>query len=99
MYSFEVDAVTRQVILTPVTKKRGTKVVQVIRINEFDKLKRKFIKGTGENYECELVILKTKTHDNNGEDNLGAEVDKAFARRIGYDNWLISFEPNEYDIA
>lgn len=52
--------------------------------------------GTADKYECELVLVDCKVKDENGEDTGEIET-KAFAKRIGYDNWLMEFDETEYN--
>ena len=64
-------------------------------INEFDKLERKFLDGTQDKYECELVILDVDIKDMETGKKTGTET-KAFARRVGQPNWLMEFNETKY---
>lgn len=68
-------------------------------VNEFDKVDRIFLAGTEDIYECELVLVDVEVRDEkNPEVHTGEYTTKAFARRIGYDNWLIEFNEAEYNL-
>ena len=64
-------------------------------ISEFDKLERKFLDGTQDKYECELVILDVEEKDMITGEKIGITT-KAFTRRIGQPNWLMEFNETEY---
>lgn len=87
---FRIDEAKRQVIVIPGSDKAGEIVV-----NELDPLNRKFLEGTDDKYECELVLLDVEITDESGE-KTGATELKAFARRKGAENWLMEFIPEEY---
>lgn len=63
-------------------------------INEFDILEKKFLPNTEDEYQCELVLLDVGIHDDN-MNIIGIET-KAFARRLGFDDWLMPFTFEEY---
>lgn len=87
---FRIDETKRQVIvITGVAK--ATEIV----VNELDLLNRKFLEGTHEEYECELVLQDVEIVDESGEKTGVTEL-KAFARRKNVDNWLMEFIPDEY---
>lgn len=88
---YTIDKEHRRIIITP---EQETTYSQKI-INEFDKLKRKFLEGTQDKYMCELVILDVDVKDMETGRKTGIET-KAFARRIGQPNWLIEFVEDEY---
>lgn len=90
---FRIDEVKRQVIL----QQEKPRVGEVI-INEFDTLTRKFLNDTGLKYECELVLARVEVLNELGE-KTGAQETKAFARRKGFDNWLMEFIPQEYELG
>ncbi|WP_432204451.1 hypothetical protein ACQ9ZF_05175 [Cetobacterium somerae] len=87
---FRIDETKRQVIvITGVAK--ATEIV----VNELDLLNRKFLEGTHEEYECELVLQDVEIVDESGEKTGVTEL-KAFARRKNVDNWIMEFIPDEY---
>lgn len=90
---FTIDAEKRQVIINKNSKTRDADIV----LNEFDELNRKFLQGTKDKYKCELVLLEVDTIDPITQEKTGTEL-KAFARRIGYTDYLIGFNPNEFDL-
>ncbi|MGL6132322.1 MAG: hypothetical protein ACRCZ9_11990 [Fusobacteriaceae bacterium] len=63
-------------------------------INEFDKLEKDFLPNTADTYECELVLVDVDVLDEKQE-VIGKET-KAFARRVGYSDWLMEFVVEEY---
>lgn len=85
--AYTIDLENRRIIINNETKS------QVI-INEFDRLKRKFLPNTQDIYECELVLLEVDIY-NEDYDVAGKEI-RAFARRIGNPNWLMEFIETEY---
>ncbi|MGL5965455.1 MAG: hypothetical protein ACRCZ2_13820, partial [Fusobacteriaceae bacterium] len=63
-------------------------------IDEFDLLEKEFLPNTEDIYECELILLEVDIQD---EDmNVVGTETKAFARRIGYSEWLMPFETATY---
>ncbi len=87
---FRIDEAKRQVIVISGVAKAGRIV-----LNELDPLNRKFLNGTNEKYECELVLQDIEITNEDGE-KTGATELKAFARRKGAENWLMEFIPEEY---
>lgn len=87
---FRIDEVKRQVILV-----QGAPRNSEIILNELDVLNRKFLEGTQDKYECELVLQDIEVTDETGEKTGVTEL-KAFARRKGAENWLMEFIPEEY---
>ena len=87
---FRIDETKRQVIVTTGVAKAGEIV-----LNELDPLNRKFLNGTNERYECELVLQDVEVTNEAGEKTGVTEL-KAFARRKGAENWLMEFIPEEY---
>lgn len=88
---YTIDKENRRIIITPeITTTYSQKI-----INEFDKLKRIFLDGTVDQYECELVILDVDIKDMETGKKTGTET-KAFARRVGQPNWLMEFNETEY---
>lgn len=85
---FRIDTKKRQLIITDNIQKTVIKG-----INEFDKIKKRFLPNTDEKYECELVLLDVEV----GEDEkTKKKITKAFAKRIDYDNWLMEFNETDY---
>lgn len=100
-----IDKDKRRIVISkePMTLEEGTGFYQIpkehIIVNEFDKINRNFIPGTQDTYECELVLLDVEIRDeNNPEVHTGKYETKAFAKRIGYDNWLMEFNESEYKL-
>lgn len=60
-------------------------------IKEFDKVKKIFIPNTVDTYLCELVLLDIEDEDGNMET-------KAFARRVGYPEWLLEFNVTDFEV-
>lgn len=86
---FIIDKESSRVIIGDERQKMTT-----ITINEFEKINKTFIEGTIDKYECELVLLDVDVKDEH--DNVINTETKAFARRIGYSNWLMEFNTSEY---
>lgn len=88
---YTIDKENRRIIITPeITTTYSQKI-----INEFDKLKRIFLDGTVDQYECELIIIDVDKKDIETGKKIGIET-KAFARRLGQQNWLMEFDEKEY---
>lgn len=87
---FRVDKEKRQVVVISKFAKSGE-----IILNELDLLKRRFLEGTKEKYECELILKDIELRDKTGKKTGKREL-KAFARRKGVENWLMEFIPEEY---
>lgn len=88
---YTIDKENRRIIITL----EGTSTYSQKIVNEFDKLKRKFLDGTQDKYECELVIMDVEVKDMETGKKTGTET-KAFARRVGQPNWLMEFNETEY---
>lgn len=88
---YTIDKENRRIIITL----EGTSTYSQKIVNEFDKLKRKFLDGTRDKYECELVIMDVEVKDMETGKKTGTET-KAFARRVGQSNWLMEFNETEY---
>ena len=102
---YVIDKDNRRIVISaqPMTiPEDGTTFVMpkdTIIVNEFDKVDRIFLPGTEDTYECELVLVDVEVRDEkNPEVHTGEYTTKAFARRIGYDNWLIEFNEAEYNL-
>lgn len=87
---YTIDLKNRRIVIE--TKSKGT-----VTINEFDKLDRVFLSGTYDKYECELVLLEVPIFNEENIDT-GKKETKAFARRIGNDNWVMIFNETEFNI-
>ncbi|MGL5646955.1 MAG: hypothetical protein ACRDDY_03810 [Clostridium sp.] len=85
---FYIDEKNRRVVIGNVKSRSA------IVINEFDKLEKNFLATTKDKYECELVLLEVEVRDENDEIT-GAET-KAFARRVGCEQWLMEFDTENY---
>lgn len=90
---FQIDEAKRRIIINSDTSMYKT---EPIIVNEFDKLKRKFLPGTEDIFECELVLLEVDKQDPvTGKKIEGKEL-KAYARRVDKPYWLMLFDENEY---
>ncbi|MGL5964665.1 MAG: hypothetical protein ACRCZ2_09775 [Fusobacteriaceae bacterium] len=83
MYTIDIE--NRRVIIEGATKNSEPTF-----INEFDKLEKKFLANTADKYECELVLVDVKNEES------GETKTEAFARRVGYEQWLMPFNTEEY---
>lgn len=81
---FYIDKENRRVIIGNVKSRSA------IVINEFDKLEKKFLEGTIDRYDCELVLLDIEEEDKTVQT-------KAFARRIECPEWVMEFNLEEYN--
>ena len=88
---FRINEAKRQVIVIYGVAKSGEIV-----LNELDPLNRKFLEGTDDKYECELVLQDIEITNEN-EEKTGITELRAFARRKGSKNWLLEFIPEEYN--
>lgn len=86
-----IDKKNRRIVFKTTTLNlEGEAVV----INEFDKLEKTFLKNTSDTYACELILLDVEIENENTQQK---EVEtKAFARRIGFESWLMEFDPTQY---
>lgn len=91
---FTIDLENRQVIIVNTSKKRSA---EDIIIKEFDKIERKFLPGTAEKYETELVLLEIDINDGEGNPT-GEKETKAFARRTDNHDWILEFVVEEFII-
>ncbi|MGL5051634.1 MAG: hypothetical protein ACRC6E_13560 [Fusobacteriaceae bacterium] len=89
MYNFILDVEKRIVTINSATTKN------VIVVAEYETLIKKFLVGTADEYECELVLLEVEKTDELGEKTAIFET-KAFSRRKGNIGWLMEFEPNDF---
>ncbi|MGL5963191.1 MAG: hypothetical protein ACRCZ2_02145 [Fusobacteriaceae bacterium] len=86
---YTIDIANRRIILEAVTLGVDGAI-----INEFDRLTKEFLPNTTDKYECELVLVEVDVQDDDME-IIGKET-KAFARRVGYSEWLMPFETTSY---
>lgn len=93
---FYVDKENRRVVLYKEVSPLSLEESEVI-INEFDVVKKGFLPNTVDKYECELVLLDVDKYDEDG-DKIGVGT-KAFARRIGNEQWLMEFDVENYSKA
>lgn len=98
MYNVSLDLENRSVILKKTVSKARTSTQDAIVINEFDTLKKKFLPNTADEYECELVLVDVEKIDELGE-KTGEVETVAYSRRKGVENWLMTFEPEEYELG
>lgn len=69
---------------------------EIIILKEFTKLDKVFISNTSDTYQCELVILDSIITEEG--DNQDKSITKAYARRIGNEQWLMEFNLEDYSI-
>lgn len=89
---FTIDKINRKIIIT-----KG-KPKQVIEIHENDSLKRIFLEGTEDKYECILKLIDVDIINPKTGEKVGEKETKAFAQRKNHPNWLIEFKEEEYII-
>lgn len=85
--NYTIDKLNRTVTVQSKTK-------NIIVINEFDKLDKRFIDGTQDKYDCELILLEVEIYDE--KMNIIGNETKAFARRIGFSEWIMDFDTEDY---
>ncbi|MGL6099090.1 MAG: hypothetical protein ACRCZ9_03460 [Fusobacteriaceae bacterium] len=85
--NYTIDKINRKITIE-------TKTKNIIVINEFDLLEKKFLSNTVDKYECELVLMDVSVYGD--KMNVIETETKAFARRIGYSEWLMEFEVESY---
>lgn len=94
---YTIDKLNRKIIIT--VQKDGVSTFsnysEKIEINEFDKLEKKFLPNTQDKFECELILLDVEKRDESGN-KTGIMETKAFARRIGREDWLMEFNESDY---
>ncbi|MGL4998933.1 MAG: hypothetical protein ACRC5T_08215 [Cetobacterium sp.] len=90
MYNFILDVEKRNVTINSNLTK------DAIVVKEYESLNRKFLTGTADKYECELVLLEVEKM-NELDEKTGIFETKAFSRKKGNAGWLMEFEPNDYD--
>lgn len=88
---YRVDVEKRQVIVSV-----GVPRTEIV-LNEFQELSKIFLEGTEEKYRCILILTDVELVSDDGE-KTGEVETKAFAKKIGYDNWIMEFIPSEYDL-
>lgn len=86
---YELDLKNRRIIITNDAK-------QQIIINEFDKVKRKFLPNTQDTYECILILKEVPEYDMNMMET-ETKVTKPFIQRVGNSYWLMEFVEEEYE--
>ena len=89
---FTIDKEKRQIVITNDVSRKVTI------IKEGESLKRKFLEGTVDKYECVLKLLDVDIIDPETGEKTGEKETKAFGQRVGNPNWLMLFEEEEYII-
>ena len=89
---FTIDKEKRQIVITNDVSRKVTI------IKEGENLKRKFLEGTVDKYECVLKLLDVDIIDPETGEKTGEKETKAFGQRVGNPNWLMLFEEEEYII-
>lgn len=89
---FTIDKEKRQIIITNDVSRKITV------IKEGESLKRKFLEGTVDKYECILKLLDVDIINPETGEKTGEKETKAFGQRVGNPNWLMLFEEEEYII-
>lgn len=89
---FTIDKERRQIVITNDVSRKVTI------IKEGENLKRKFLEGTVDKYECVLKLLDVDIINPETGEKTGEKETKAFGQRVGNPNWLMLFEEEEYVI-
>ena len=89
---FTIDKEKRQIVITNDVSRKVTI------IKEGENLKRKFLEGTVDKYECVLKLLDVDIINPETGEKTGEKETKAFGQRVGNPNWLMLFEEEEYVI-
>ena len=89
---FTIDKEKRQIVITNDVSRKVTI------IKEGENLKRKFLEGTVDKYECVLKLLDVDIINPETREKTGEKETKAFGQRVGNPNWLMLFEEEEYVI-
>ena len=89
---FTIDKERRQIVITNDVSRKVTI------IKEGENLKRKFLEGTVDKYECVLKLLDVDIINPETGEKTGEKETKAFGQRVGNPNWLMLFEEEEYII-
>ena len=89
---FTIDKERRQIVITNDVSRKVTI------IKEGENLKRKFLEGTVDKYECVLKLLDVDIINPETGEKTGEKETKAFGQRVGNPNWLMLFEEDEYVI-
>lgn len=89
---FTIDKEKRQIVITNDVSRKVTV------IKEGENLKRKFLEGTVDKYECVLKLLDVDIVNPETGEKTGEKETKAFGQRVGNPNWLMLFEEEEYII-
>lgn len=89
---FTIDKEKRQIVITNDVSRKVTV------IKEGESLKRKFLEGTVDKYECVLKLLDVDIVNPETGEKTGEKETKAFGQRVGNPNWLMLFEEEEYII-
>lgn len=89
---FVIDIKERKIIITNNVSK------EVIEIKEGETLKRKFLDGTQDKYDCVLKLLEVDIINPETQEKTGEKELKAFGQRRNNPNWLMEFVEEEYII-
>lgn len=74
--------------------KKGNKV---FKFKEGDRIKRKFLKGTQDKYDCIVVFMEVEVMDTKTMEKTGEKELKAFAQRVGEPNWIMPLDESTID--
>lgn len=94
---YVIDSKNRKVIIDKSIDNRSRIISNQIVLNEFDDLKKKFLDGTQDKYDCELVLLEVNVLDAERIPTGNKEL-KAYAKRKGVDMWLMNFNEEDYEL-
>lgn len=89
---FTIDKEKRQIVITDEASRKVTV------IKEGETLRRRFLEGTTDKYECVLKLLDVDTINPETGEKTGQKETKAFGQRVGNPSWLMSFIEEEYII-
>lgn len=89
---FVIDIKERKIIITNNVSK------EVIEIKEGETLKRKFLDGTQDKYDCVLKLLEVDIVNSETQEKTGEKELKAFGQRKDNPSWLMEFNEEEYII-
>lgn len=93
MRKFTINIPERTVTVTSDKRTKDT-LTEEVTLREHDIVSPIFLPGTEDTFECELLLLDVSTTDPMTMEVTGTET-KAFLKRVGFDNWLMDFDPNQ----
>lgn len=89
---FVIDAKERKIIITNNISR------EVTEIREGESLKRKFLEGTQDKYECVLKLEEVDIVNPETQEKTGKKELRAFGQRVDNPHWLMEFVEEEYTI-